>query len=238
MDLTLDTKAAKSADNIAASINESGKYIGTITRAQALTSQSGTTGLGLSFKTETGQTADYLDIYTRKADGTELMGAKAVNAILACLRMRGAKMGRIKFERWDRDAGQRLEVTEDGYPELMGKRIGFLLQKELSVRQDNGKEVERMVIFGVFSPDTELTASEILDGKTNPERLPKMVQALMARPVRDNRKGKTAPAARPAGGGGGGTAFDDMDDDIPFIVNAAVFDLKSGKARRMGRAEF
>ena len=213
MDLTLDTKAAKAADNIASSISETGKYVGAITRAEALKSTQGTTGLGLSFKSDNGQTADYLDIYTHKADGTELMGAKTVNAILACLKLRGAKQGQITCEKWDKNAGSRERVTVGGYPDLMGKRLGLLLQQELSTRQDNGKEVTRMTIFGVFSADTELTASEVLDGKVNPERLPRMLQALMAKPVRDNR----AKSGRPAAGGqaGGAVTLDDM-DDIPF----------------------
>lgn len=219
MDLTLDPKTAKAADTVMAPITEAGKYIGTLTRAESLKSNSGTLGLGLSFRAESGQTADYLDIYTRKADGTELMGAKAVNAILACLRLRGAKEGVIEVEKWNKDAGQRVKMDVPGYPELMGKRIGLLLQQELSIDQ-NGKEQSRMVVFGVFSPDTELTASEILDGKTNPERLSKMVEALAARPVRDNRKGRgTKPAGSGAQRGSGassGTGFDDMDDDIPF----------------------
>lgn len=212
MDLTLNANSAKAADNIVSSISEAGKYIGTITRAEALNSTQGTQGLGLSFKTDTGQTADYLDIYTRKADGTELMGAKAVNAILACLKLRSAKLGTVHCEKWDSETKRRVDVTVQGYPDLMGKRIGFLLQKELGTNQNTGKDTERMVIFGVFSPDTELTASEILDGKANPERLPKMLQALMARPVRDNRK----PAAQRPAASTGGASFSDMDDDIPF----------------------
>jgi hypothetical protein len=215
MDLTLDTKAAKAADTIASGITEAGKYIGTITRAEALKSTNGTLGLGLSFRTDSGQSADYLDIYTHKADGEALMGSKTVNALLVCLKLRGAKQGRITCDKWDSDARARVKVEVAGYPELMGKRIGLLLQKELGTNNTNGKDTERMTIFGVFSPDTELTASEILDSKVNPERLPQMVQALMARPVRDNRKrqgGATRPtaAAAPAGG------FADMDDDIPF----------------------
>lgn len=209
MDLTLDTKQAKAADSIASSINEAGKYIGTITRAEALKSERGTLGLGLSFRTDNGQSADYLDIYTQKGDGEALMGAKTVNALLVCLKLRGAKQGTIKCEKWDREVGARIKVEVTGYPELMGKRIGLLLQKELGT-SNTGKDTERMTVFGVFSPDTELTASEILDSKTNPERLPQMVAALAAKPVRDNRKGRpqaqrTAPTAGAAD-----------DDDIPF----------------------
>lgn len=219
MSYRLDTTAAKQADTIVSSIRETGKYIGTITRAEALTSQSGTKGLGLSIRTADGQTADYLDIYTHKGNGDALSGAKTVSAILACLQLRGIDEGSITCEKWDKDEGKRVKREVPGYPDLMGKRLGFLLQKELGTNDRTGADTERMVVFGVFSAETELTASEILDKKTNPERLPKMLEALLARPVRDNRE-KTggAPARRPApaqsSGGRGG--FDDIDDDIPF----------------------
>lgn len=214
MNLTLDPNSAKQADNIVSSINESGKYIGVITRAEHLRSSAGTEGLGLSFKSNTGQTADYLDIYTTKENGEVLAGTKTVNAILACTSLRGATLGRIKCEKWNKDAKRRDTYEVDGYPELMGKKIGLLLQKELQTHQQTGADVTRMNIFGVFSADTELTASEILDRKTNPERLPKMIEALAARPVRDSRDKGVRPAR--AAGQSSAAAFSDMDDDIPF----------------------
>lgn len=217
MSYDLDTSSAKAADNINTSIRESGKYIGTITRAEALLSDKGTRGLGLSFKSKDGASADYLDIYTHKKNGEELMGVKTVNALLACLQMRGIKDGTIKCEKWDNTSKKRETVEVNGYPDLMGKEIGFLLQKTLETNNRTGADVERLSIFGVFSAKTELTASEILDKKVNPERLAKMVEVLAARPVRDNRdKGGRPTNVRSATSSPSGTGFDDMDDDIPF----------------------
>ena len=222
MSYTLDTKQAKAADNIASSIRESGKYIGTITRAEALVSESGTKGIGLSFKADDGATADYLDLYTHRSNGEALSSLKTVNAFLACLKLRTINEGPITFERWDKTAGQRIKVQEKGYPELMGKRIGLLLRKFLDTKQD-GTDRDGVEIFGVFQADTELTASEVLDQRTKPERLTRMVEALAARPIYDKRK--------KSGSGGGSqqhphstttrqaatsTGFDNMDDDIPF----------------------
>lgn len=214
MSYKLDPSLAKAADNIASSINQAGKYVGTITRAEYLTAESGATGLGLSFKTDDGATADYLDIYTHNGKGEKLPGAKVVNAIMACTALRELSDGSIVCEKWNAKDKQRERVTVPGSPELMGKRVGLLLQEECGTY--NGKETHKMLIFGVFSATSELTASEILDKKTSPERLPKMVEALMARPVRDNRK---------KGGGHSRSGADDMghagqdvplDDDIPF----------------------
>ncbi|MDQ5906326.1 MAG: hypothetical protein QG590_807, partial [Pseudomonadota bacterium] len=114
-------------------------------------------------------------------------------------------------EKWDKGAGAMTRVRAAGYPEMMGKPIGLLLQESIETDQQ-GKDQRRIGIYGVFQANTELTASEVLDGKTTPEKLPKMLQALMANPVRDNRKVRSAPthsAPQPSG-------FSDMADDIPF----------------------
>lgn len=218
--LTFNPTTAATADQVSSAIRESGKYIGTITRAEKLASTAGTQGVGLSFRTDDGASADYLDLYTVNKDGKELPSMKTVQALLGCLQLRGAKDGKIECEKYDKTTKQRAKVVVDGYPELMGKRIGFLLQKELSTNNRTGEDVDRMIVFGVFQADTELTVSEILARKTKPETLEKMVQALMAKPVRDSRK-KGAHTAAPASQShesehpGGG--FGDFDDDsIPF----------------------
>ena len=214
--LTFDAKEAARADQIASSITETGKYIGTITRAEKLHSKNGADGLGLSFKADDGSTADYLDLYTVNARGETLPSMKVVQAMMGCLQLRSAQEGKIKCSKWNKEARQREEVTVSGYPDMMGKRIGLLLQKTLETDQ-NGADRDRIQIFGVFQADTELTVSEILARKTTPETLPKMVQYLESHPVRDNRKNKSAAPqsyAAPQQNSGGG--FADFSDDVPF----------------------
>lgn len=214
--LTFDAKEAARADQIASSITETGKYIGTITRAEKLHSKNGADGLGLSFKADDGSTADYLDLYTVNARGETLPSMKIVQALMGCLQLRSAQEGPIKCSKWNKDTRQREEVTVPGYPEMMGKRIGLLLQKTLETDQ-NGADRDRIQVFGVFQADTELTVSEILARKTTPETLPKMAQYLESHPVRDNRKSKSAAPqsyAAPQQNSGGG--FGDFSDDVPF----------------------
>lgn len=213
MTYSLNAQAAKQADSINSSIRETGKFIGIITRAEALTSEKKTKGLGLSFKTDGGETADYLDLYTHTADGKELPSLKTVNAIMACLKVKQLPEGPISFERWDKDQGQRVKVTKPGYPDLMNKRIGFLFRKVLDTNTKTGADRENVEIFAVFQADTELTATEILDQKTSPERLGKMLDALMAKPVYDKRQ----PAATRAAATSASSAGQDWaDNDIPF----------------------
>lgn len=210
--LTLDTNEARKADNVSSNITTAGKYIGVITRAEKLTSKKGTEGFGLSFKADDGSTANYLDLYTVNASGKKLRGLGFVQAILACTKTREAQEGTITFDAWDRDAESVVKKSAPGYPALMGKRIGLLLQEELSTNSNTGADVKRVTIFGVFEADSELTASEILDKKTQPEQLAKLVQSLMARPLRDTRtNGSIHPKQTSQSG-----SVADMDDDIPW----------------------
>lgn len=214
--LTFDPNAAKQADQFNAAITQSGKYICTITRAEKLTAKTGTAGLGLSVKLDTGETAQYLDIYIAKSNGEPLSGMKTVQAIIGCLSMRSAPDGQITVEKYNPDTRTREQKSVPGYPEMMGKRIGLLLQQELSTY--NGKEQSKMVIVGVFQADTGLTVTEILDRKTKPETLGKMMEWLIAHPVNDRRSNA---GSKPAATSNSDAEYFDQagrfdDQEIPF----------------------
>lgn len=200
MSLTLDPKEARKADGNSA-IRETGKYIGIITRAEKITASTGTVGLGLSFMADDESTANYLDTYF----------SSNIHAILACTKTKQADEGSINFESYDKDAKGLVKKTAVGYPALMGKRIGLLLQRELSVYQ--GKNQDRVAIAGIFEADTGFTASEILDRKTEPAQLAKMYTYLMLTPVKGSHDTSTTRQQAPASAGGN---FDDFEDDIPF----------------------
>lgn len=213
MSLNLDANSARDADRVNQSIKESGKYVGVITRAEKLLSEKQTQGFGLSFKTDTGETAMFLDLYTVNSKGENLPSMATVQAILCCTRTKTADEGTITFEKWDKTAKQMAKTNANGYPALMGKRIGLLLQRELSDNiKDASKPNDRVVVYGVFEADSELTASEILDKKTQPEKVGKMYQSLMAKPINDRRTNKAAASHSSAPAGN----FDDFEDDIPF----------------------
>lgn len=215
MGLQLNAAEAKKADNFSSVIRETGKYVGVITRAEKLNSQNGTEGVGFSFRTDDGATANYLDVYTVKSNGEKLRGYNVVQAILCCLRLKTADEGPITFEKWDRNAGGMVQTTAPGYPAMMGKRIGFILQKELQTNNRTGADVERMNIVAVFEADTGLVATEILEGKTKAERADNI--AKLVKPVRDTRTNGAAQPPPPASSGG----VADFDSDIPFNRVAA-----------------
>ena len=211
MSLSLNANKAREADKMSNVIRETGKYVGVITRAEKLESKTGTKGVGFSFKTDDGATANYLDIYTHRANGDELWGASLVQSILCCTRVKNAAEGQITFERWSKEDRAMVECTSTGYPALMGKRIGLILQKEIQSHYETGADTERMNIVRVFEAATGLTSSEILDGKTKPEKVDAFMQGLQ--PVRDSRKPEkkmqTLAQQQPVAAG-------EFDDDIPF----------------------
>ena len=211
MSLSLNANKAREADKMSNVIRETGKYVGVITRAEKLESKTGTKGVGFSFKTDDGATANYLDIYTHRANGDELWGASLVQSILCCTRVKNAAEGQITIERWSKEDRAMVECTSTGYPALMGKRIGLILQKEIQSHYETGADTERMNIVRVFEAATGLTSSEILDGKTKPEKVDAFMQGLQ--PVRDSRKPEkkmqTLAQQQPVAAG-------EFDDDIPF----------------------
>jgi hypothetical protein len=200
---TLDTNSARKADQSGRFINEVGKYIGKFTRAEDITAKTGTKGVAFTFDAQ-GQIAN-LSIYTLKANGDKIMGYDALMAIMTCLSCRTLTQTAGKVTKWDNDAGRETTVDSIIFPEIMNKPIGLLLESE-DYEKNNGEIGTRMVIASVFQADTELTATEILDKKVNPEALAKRVLRLKHRPL----KGSVKAVAKTGG------SIADMDDDIPF----------------------
>ncbi len=204
----IDTTAAKKADQTGSRINELGKYVGQFKQAEDITANTGTKGIAFKFSAN-GQDAN-LSIYTMKSSGEQIMGYQVLMAIMTCLQLRNIapKAGTVKH--WDNDTRQEVGKEAQTFPDLCGKDIGLLLETEDYKKNDGGTGT-RMVIAGVFQAKTELTASEILDRKTTPELLPKMVARLRHRPIKGApaEKVRTEAGAAPSG-------FDSMDDDIPW----------------------
>jgi hypothetical protein len=204
---SLDTQEARKADTQGNQIKELGKYLGVITQAEDITATTGTKGLNLHFTSDAGQKTK-VSIYTMRADGTKLGGFSMINALMTCLQIRSLspKQGTVTVYDYD----QKKDVQKQGsiFHELC-KPIGLLLGTEDFLKKDGGIST-RMVLRGVFQASTELTASEILDRKTVPEALPKMVAALRHNPL------KTAPTAQRTHAPMPDDQFFSADDEVPF----------------------
>ncbi|ARP86267.1 hypothetical protein [Bordetella genomosp. 9] len=202
----LDPTAAKAAESTGNRITEKGKYKGKFTRAQHIISDKGTYGIDFDFVTESGQKARFA-IYTQRGDGTQVYGYKQLSAIMACLSLRQlADPKDTPAKIYDFDAGKEIEAVVPQFTELLGKPIGLLFSME-----EYKADKWRPILAGVFQASTELVASEILDRKTTPEQLPKMVQALRDKPLKTSGTSSIEAGNRAAAE----AASDDL-TDIPF----------------------
>lgn len=204
----LNVEQAKQADNVGNRITESGKYIGVFTRAESIQSKQMTEGVEFSFAANSGQGADFLTLWTHNKDGKEIFGLKQLNAVMTCMKVKVLTPTQGVVEKWE--GGAKAKVTATIYPELMGKKIGLLLQREEYIKGD-GSTGSKFNIYACFEADTELVATEILEKVTAPTKLPKILATLKDRPMQARLA--TGGAVKP---NGGDPHFDDMDSDIPF----------------------
>lgn len=165
-------------------IDATGKYKGKIVRAEAVTSRNKTEGVEFTFEADDGRMARYLTCWTYNDKGEALYGLKMLNAILTCARVRAIKPEVASIK--DGDATRQATV----FPALENKPIGLLLQRE-GYLKDNGETGYKFNIFTPFHAQTELTAGELLDSKTTPEALPKILATLADKPM---KAGRQAPA--------------------------------------------
>lgn len=208
MDYTLNPEAAKQADNMFSRIEEKGKYLGTLTRAEQIVSKKGSKGVDFSFKSDTGATADYLTIWTHNGDGKQLQGFNTLMAIMTCLRVKELKAEHGEVEKYDNEEKKRVKVQVPLFKALMNKQVGLLIHME-EYEKTAGGTAWKPAISAPFDAD-EFTASEILNKAKHPETLAKMVQALRDRPLKNgsSKPAQTYESENP------GHGFDDQ--EIPF----------------------
>lgn len=209
MDYQLDAKAAKQADQLFSKIEEKGKYLGVITRAEAIESTKGTKGVGISFKSESGESADYLDFWTINKDGKQLAGYNLLMAMMTVLRVKGLTAVPGEVDKYDRLTQSRIKSPVSLFKELMNKPIGLLIHMEEYSKTDGGT-AWKPAITAPFDQNG-FTASEILSQAQKPETLDRMLSALRDRPLKSPASSSHPNGAKPPSG-----SFDDLGDDIPF----------------------
>jgi hypothetical protein len=203
-------QAARKAEQRTSFIDEKGKYVGKFTRAEDITAASGTRGIAFTFETNEGQKSNF-SIYTIKKDGEKLGDYGTLMAIMTCLGIKDIKPAQVVSTVWDKEVGGNVQKTLTQFPELLNKPVGVLLAMEEYAKKQNGVETGEtgwsVRLNAVFQADTELTAAEILDRKTSPQKLALLVAALRDRPLKKTAAQQSYVPA-PAG--------DQFEDDIPF----------------------
>lgn len=213
-----DAATAAEADNISAYLDETGKYKGKFIRAEKLiSSNKGTHGIGFTFEDESKRTARF-DLWTVDNMGKQLMGYKSLQAILAVLRFpagRDLKIMQATVDRYNFDTRQTEKVQAETFPDLINRPIGLVMRNTEYAKMREGHETGetgwRLELVVPFQADTELTASEIVGNKTQPQKLASIIATLADRPLKA-KPGSSAqrsdaggpPPGHPASGG-----FDD-----------------------------
>lgn len=199
-----DEAASAHADDVANRIDQCGAFIGAFKKVEAVTSKKGTEGIHFEFDAPGGGSASF-DCWTRKEDEDThqtktLFGLNQVQAMMAILGVRGLKAAPGKVGAYDEDTNKRIEIDGEVFPDLIGKQIGLVLQRE-NYSKTVGGEGYRMNLFGVFHPTSRLTASELKDRKVVPEKLEKMMRGLK---TKDSRTTSVPEPAQPAIGAAAG----------------------------------
>lgn len=214
---TLNKDEAMAGSGGSARIDSTGKYKGTITFAKIYTVDSGAEFVQLAFETDAGQTTR-LSLCTKGKDtekGKATFGTKRLQAIMTCAQVKELKAVEKEVEDYDYELGKVAKVKRHVFPDLMGKRIGFLL-----VRHDKtsagGKDFFEMEIEAPFNYDTEQTALEVWE-KKQPEALPKILANMKDKDSRKQGYGSghdaySAYAASSSMQAPAGLA----EDDLPF----------------------
>ncbi len=216
-------ESAKQADS-GNRIEQAGKYVGTIKSMEFITANSGTTGFEIEFETDNKESASF-SIWTEKSDGTTLSGIHKINALLACVGVRGLTPTNQQLEKYDFDLKERVMKNCVVAPEVTGKRVGFLLQRE-NYKNGNGETKHQMNFFSVFHASSELMAKEIIDRKTTPEALPKSLASLMQNPVVTRKPKNNGGFNQQNNNYGGGYGYDQggyNNDAPPVLDNAPAY---------------
>lgn len=206
----LDTESAKKADSEGGRISKTGKYVGTIVRAEFVQSKGGTYGIEVAFTTEDKLEATST-FWTFKADGTPIFGRDKVNALMACASVKTLTPTETTIEKYNFEAGSKILQPATVAPELENKPIGLLIQMEEYLKND-GTIGKKPVIVSAFNPANNLMAKEILERKTTPEALENAYARLM------KNGDKKLQGQAPAQGGGYGSVPNVIDDtdNLPF----------------------
>lgn len=190
VDYGYDEDAAGHAEDFANRIDTSGMFVGVFKRVWALQShEKGTHGMHFEFDAN-GSTANF-DLWTMNKEKTEkFFGYNMVQAMQLLLGIKGLKAKKGKIEAYNSETNKREETEGDTFPDLCGKTIGVVLQRE-NYNKADGKETFRINLLMAFHPESKLTASEIREKKPA-AKLERVLRGLK------NKDSRTKTAAEPA----------------------------------------
>jgi len=216
---SLDANLAKQGSGgIGGRIQECGKYLGMIKWAREWVYDT-STAIELCFIDQNDQEAK-IKVFVTSNDPTKgaSYGLKQLNAIMTCVKVRAINGVNGTVNTWDFDASAMTDQQATIFPELAGKPIGFLLQKEFYVYNNELKF--EMNVVAPFTLDSNQTAKEVLDAKGESIAVEKIELGLKDKYRGDakNFVAKTEGSSEPVNSTTHPAQAPslDNDDDIPF----------------------
>lgn len=171
----MDTTAAAEAER--GRMDTTGAYVCKITKAESTVSEGkGTRGMVIGVQASTGDEAEFT-LWTKKADGTPIFGFNQLQAIMMLTGVKGLTGRKGTVSRWDSVAGQRIDMPGVTYPELVGKKVGLMMQKEHYTKNAGGDGF-RMNMVGAYHPETMHTCAEMKANVARADKAAKMIEKL------------------------------------------------------------
>jgi single-strand DNA-binding protein len=160
-----------------------GAYIGKFTRAAYIETDGGAKGIEFEFEAP-GQGTAQFTVYMVSKEGKQTFGYNQVQALQFLMGVKGLKSQTGKVRKYV--DGKWEEVDGERFVDLEGKPIGVVLQKELTTKNGGGDSF-RWNLAGQFQPETKLTASELKERVSKPEKLGKLLKNLKDKDSRKHR---------------------------------------------------
>lgn len=195
MEFSFDEESLTGADRNAARITDSGAYVGEFTRVSAVYADAGWEGLDFDFKSASGGEVNF-GVITKSTEGKDSYGLDQVKALMYLMGVKDMKPVKGTVRKYIN--GKFADVEGEVFPQLCGKVVGVVLQKELKSKQ-NGQDSYRWNLYGQFDPVSKLTASELRD-RVGPGKGQKLEKLLRGLKDKDSRKAKTAEPDQPSMG--------------------------------------
>jgi hypothetical protein len=132
-------------------LQEGGAHTVTITSAKYISAKTGSQGMEFEIKTDSGQSAKFITIYYKKADGSIINGGySTLCGIMFFLGLQGLSMQNVGADSFA--------------PELAGQKVGLFLQKVLYTKNGGG-EGYKFDIRAPYKFDSLHTVREAQDNK-------------------------------------------------------------------------
>lgn len=216
MKFTLNPELAKQAES--SLITEKGAYVGKITCARYFKNDNFTTGIEISFRSNTGLEAK-TTLWVFDADGKDTFGAKRWHAILTCLSLREVVGKEELVNIYDFKSKKNVATKSHIYPEVCLKEIGLVFQRE-EYKNKLGEPKSKLAIVSCFEAATKKTATEILN-RVEASYIDKLLQRLEDKKLAPEAphaptQGYSAYQAAKNGDGNVSAGEVDLLDDVPF----------------------